>query len=82
MLQYSILQGAGFGTSHPGRFSLNFGLFGDFQSIVDFNTQVSNGAFKLGMPEQQLDGPQILGPTIDQTVVPRLLHPGPQAWNH
>lgn len=57
---------AGFDTSHPGYFTLNFRLFGDFQSIIDFNTQVSNGAFKLAVPEQQLDGPQILGPTIDQ----------------
>jgi len=42
----------GFDTSHPCYFSLNFSLFGDFQSIVDFNPQVSNGTFESGVPEQ------------------------------
>jgi len=57
---------AGIGAGHFGYSFLNFGLFGDFQSIVDFNTQVSNGTFQLGVSEQQLDRPQVLSPTIDQ----------------
>ena len=47
------------GIGHFGCFSLNFGLFGDFQSIIDFYTQVSDGAFQLGVPKQQLDRPQV-----------------------
>ena len=60
---------AGFDTSHPGYSFLNFSLFGDFQSIVDFNTQVSNGTFQLGVPELELDRTQVLGTTINQGCV-------------
>jgi hypothetical protein len=57
---------AGIGAGHFGYFSLNFGLFGDFQSIIDFYAQVVHCRFQFGVTKQQLDGPQVLGPTIDQ----------------
>jgi len=34
-------------------------------AIIDFNAQIPDGTFQFGVPEQQLDGPQVLGPTID-----------------
>ena len=36
---------------------LHLRLLGDFQSVVDFDAEVSDGAFKLGVPEQQLNRP-------------------------
>jgi hypothetical protein len=35
---------------------LHLRLLGDFQSVVDFDAEVSDGAFKLDVPEQQLRG--------------------------
>jgi hypothetical protein len=40
---------------------LDFSLLGDLQRILDLNTQISNCDLQLGVPEQQLDCPQILG---------------------
>ncbi len=48
---------AGIGAGQFGYFSLNFGLFGDFQSIIDFYTQVAHCRFQFGVTKQQLDGP-------------------------
>lgn len=39
---------AGIGAGQFGYFSLNFGLFGDFQSIIDFYTQVAHCRFQFG----------------------------------
>ena len=48
---------AGVGVGHLGYSFLNFSLFGDFQRIVDFNTQISDCTFQFGVAKQQLDGP-------------------------
>lgn len=48
---------AGIGAGHFGYSFLNFGLFGDFQSIIDFYTQVAHCRFQFGVTKQQLDGP-------------------------
>ena len=40
-----LQKGAGVGTGRLGYLDLNFRLFGDFQRIVDFNTQVLDGTF-------------------------------------
>ena len=36
---------------------LHLRLLGDLQSIVDFDAEISDGAFKLGVPKQQLNRP-------------------------
>jgi hypothetical protein len=41
-------------------------LFGYFQRIIHFNAQISNRAFELGVPEQKLYGPEILGSSVNQ----------------
>ena len=34
--------------------------------IIDLNSQVANRSFKLGVPEQKLNGPQIAGLSINK----------------
>jgi hypothetical protein len=41
-------------------------LFRYCQGVIDFDAQISDGAFDLGVPEQQLDGPEISCAPIDQ----------------
>jgi hypothetical protein len=41
-------------------------LFGELEGVVNLNTQVSDRAFHFGMPEQDLNGAKILGPTVNQ----------------
>lgn len=50
----------------PAQGALYLGLFGHFQSSIDFDAEVTNGTFELGMSWQQLHGSQVLGPAIDQ----------------
>ena len=45
---------------------LNLGLFRNLQRVIDFNAEVAHRAFELGMPEQQLNCPQILRALVDQ----------------
>ena len=45
---------------------LHLGLLGDLQRIVDLDPEVSDSAFKFGVPEQQLNRPEILRPPVDQ----------------
>jgi hypothetical protein len=42
-------------------------LFRYCQGVIDLNTEISHGAFYLGMPKQELDGPEIACPSIDQS---------------
>ena len=48
------------------RLFLNLRLFEYLESIVDFNTEVSDGAFQLGVTEQELDRSQVFGTLVDQ----------------
>ena len=48
----------------PGISDIN--LFRYCQSVVDFDAEIPDRAFDLGMPEQELDSPQIARPPIDQ----------------
>jgi hypothetical protein len=48
----------------PGISDLDF--LRDLKCIVDLDAQVANGAFDLGVAEQQLDRSQIPGAPIDQ----------------
>lgn len=50
-------------TSIPSSY---FNLLRDLQGIVDFDAEVTDGALELGVAEQKLDGPQVLGPLVDQ----------------
>ena len=45
---------------------LDLGSLGDLKSIVNLNSEVSNGTLELGMPEQQLHYPKVLGPPVNQ----------------
>lgn len=45
---------------------LYFRLLGDFQRVIDLDSEVSDGAFQLGMSKQQLNGAQVLGTLVDQ----------------
>ena len=44
----------------------DLGLFRNLQCIIDLDTEVSHGAFQLGVAKQQLDRPQVLGSLVDQ----------------
>ena len=41
-------------------------LFSYCQGIVDLDAEIPDRALDLGMPEQELDGPQVAGAPIDQ----------------
>jgi hypothetical protein len=48
----------------PGISDVN--LFRYRQSVVDLNAEIPDRAFNLGMTEQELDGPQVARPPINQ----------------
>jgi hypothetical protein len=52
--------------THSARSASNVDLFGYRESIINLDTEIADRALDLGMTEQQLDGPQIAGATIDQ----------------
>jgi hypothetical protein len=48
----------------PGISDVN--LFRYCQGVIDLDAEIPDRAFDLGMPEQELDGPQIARPPVDQ----------------
>jgi hypothetical protein len=48
----------------PGISDIN--LFRYCQCVIDLDAEIADGAFDLGMPQQELDGPEIAGASIDQ----------------
>jgi hypothetical protein len=52
--------------ARPSKHASYLGLFRHLQGIIDLDTQIANGTFQFGVPEQQLDSTQILGPPVDQ----------------
>src|ERR1700730_6422712 len=48
----------------PGISDIN--LFRYCQGVIDLNAEIPDRAFDLGMPEQELDGPEIASAPIDQ----------------
>ena len=63
---------AGFGRSATVEFggrdqlgATHLSLLGDFQRVVDINPKVADSAFELGVAEQQLNRPTILGSPVD-----------------
>lgn len=50
----------------PALPDLYFSLLGHFQSVLDLNTQITHGAFKLSVTQQKLNCPQILRPFVNQ----------------
>jgi hypothetical protein len=45
---------------------LDFCLLCYFERVVDLDSEITVRALKLGMPEQQLNGPQVLRAPVDQ----------------
>jgi len=41
-------------------------LIRDCQGVIDLNAEIPDRAFDLGMPEQELDGPEIASAPVDQ----------------
>jgi hypothetical protein len=62
------LTGVGRSATLPltGPLALHLRLLRHFESVVDLNPKVANRAFQLAVPEQQLNGPKVLGATVDQ----------------
>src|SRR5581483_4176025 len=48
----------------PGISDIN--LFSYCQGVIDLDAKIPDRAFDLGMPEQELDGPEIPGAPVDQ----------------
>jgi hypothetical protein len=48
----------------PGISDIN--LFRYRQGVIDLDAEIPDCAFDLGMPKQELDGPEIASPPIDQ----------------
>ena len=48
----------------PGISDIN--LFRYCQGVIDLDAEISDRAFDPGMPEQELDSPQVARPPIDQ----------------
>lgn len=48
----------------PGILDVN--LFRYCQGVIDLDAEIPDHAFDLGMPKQELDGPQIARPPVDQ----------------
>jgi hypothetical protein len=46
--------------------SSDINLFRYRQRIVDLDAEIPNRTFDFGMPKQELDGPEIACPSIDQ----------------
>jgi len=66
---------SGFGTNRPSEGGQSMSaLPGYFRHQLvpllpgrhDFDAEIPDGAFDLGMPEQELNGPEIARPSIDQ----------------
>jgi hypothetical protein len=46
--------------------SLDFGLLGNLESVVDLDAEIPHGGFELRVPKKQLHGSQVSGSPIDQ----------------
>ena len=41
-------------------------LFRNGKGVINFDAEISDGAFNLSVAKQQLDGTQVAGPAVDQ----------------
>jgi hypothetical protein len=48
----------------PGNSDIDLFCYG--QGVIDLDTEVSDGAFDLGVAEQELHGPQVTSAPVDQ----------------
>jgi len=48
------------------RTELCFGLLGNLQCVINLNSEIPHRTFEPGMPEEQLDSAQVLGPAVDE----------------
>jgi hypothetical protein len=52
--------------ARPPSTSSDFRVLGDLEGVIDLDTEVSHGRLELGVPEEQLNGPQVLRAPVDQ----------------
>lgn len=45
---------------------LHFGLLGDFQCVIDLDTEVAHRTLKLGVSQQKLDRSEVLRAAVDE----------------
>ena len=45
---------------------LHLSLLGDLQRVIDLDPEVPDRALKFAVAEEELDGPEIPGPPVDQ----------------
>jgi len=45
---------------------LDFGLFRNLKRVINLDSKVSDGAFQLAMPQQELNSPQVLRSLVNQ----------------
>ena len=64
----------------PGTSDVN--LFRYCQGVIDLDAEIPDGAFDLGMPEQELDSPEIARPSIDQGSFRASQRMGPRQDTH
>ena len=50
----------------PSTTDLHLGLLGDLQCVINLNPKIPDGAFELCVAKQELNRPQIPGPSVDQ----------------
>ena len=48
------------------RGTLNFSLFRQLQGVIDLDSQIANCAFKFGVTQKQLHGPEVFGSFINE----------------
>jgi hypothetical protein len=53
-------------TAATGSTRLDLRLLGNLEGVIYLDTEISDGAFKLRVPQQELNGSEISGPPIDQ----------------
>ena len=49
-----------------GTHQLDLGLLRDLESVVDHNPEIPDGAFELRVPEEKLDGSEVLRASVNQ----------------
>jgi hypothetical protein len=45
---------------------LHFSLLSHFEGVIYLNSEIANCTLQFGMPEQEVNRPKILGPSINQ----------------
>ncbi len=51
----------------PGRKRSDFGSLRHLQGVIDFDPQIPDGTLQFPVSEQELYGPEVFGPPVDQS---------------